>query len=795
MVRYAPRSVMVGGLCALVALAAAPALAARITLKDGRVLVGRIAPVPGTVEQLRAVAPEGVLDNRPVLLIDDGLRRIFIPRSQVVEVLEGDGGDPPERFLLKQNVATAGARIGTVGPIVRTTEFDEFGRRTQEMKVGTGVISIVEGITEITPEWVRIEGLDVEGPNYIWDQRMSIHALDRALLAKILARHINPKKLDDRLKVVRLYLQAERYADAEAELKQVLADFPTEEARFLPTVQGLRQAHARRILEEIEFRRAAGQHGLARAMLEAFPAENVAGETLAAVARQLEQYRAELARGATLLERLDAHIEAIADPSLRTRLKPVRDEIAAQLNLNTLSRLDAYQQFLDADDLPVEDKVSLAASGWLVGSGEATRRLPVALSLWHTRELVRQYLVEESRPARQRILIELRSEEGATPPLVDRLLENLTPPRAAELPEPVAPLTYLLSVDTLRDQPPAAYWVVLPPEYDPHRRYPAIVTLHGQFTSPQQQLDWWAGTVDAQGNRLGHAGRHGYIVIAPAWARPEQRSYEYSAVEQAAVLHALRDAQQRFSIDTDRVFLTGHSMGGDAVWDLGLAHPDLWAAMIPLGAISDKYVAHLWENGRYVPFYLVAGEKDGDKVQRNSRELDRALRRGFNATVVHYQGRGHDSFSDEATRLFDWMGRLRREFFPREFEVRAMRSWDTTFWWLELADLPARSVVDPAQWPGPRGTFPVQTTAQVNAANGLVVQSGAARVTVWIAPELVDFNQPARVNVKGARLRTEGPYLEPSLAVMLEDARTRGDRQHPFWCKVEMPEGRINAVD
>ena len=39
-----------------------------------------------------------------------------------------------------------------------------------------------------------------------------------------------------------------------------------------------------------------------------------------------------------------------------------------------------------------------------------------------------------------------------------------------------------------------------------------------------------------------------------------------------------------FSIDTDRVFLSGHGVGGDAVYDIGLAHPEHWAGVIgPFG--------------------------------------------------------------------------------------------------------------------------------------------------------------------------------------------------------------------
>ena len=47
-------------------------------------------------------------------------------------------------------------------------------------------------------------------------------------------------------------------------------------------------------------------------------------------------------------------------------------------------------------------------------------------------------------------------------------------------------------------------------------------------------------------------------------------------------------------------------MGGDAAWDLGLSHPDLWAGVIPIVATSDKYISRYWENAKFVPFYFVA---------------------------------------------------------------------------------------------------------------------------------------------------------------------------------------------
>jgi len=333
------------------------------------------------------------------------------------------------------------------------------------------------------------------------------------------------------------------------------------------------------------------------------------------------------------------------------------------------------------------------------------------------------------------------------------------------------------------------YYVQLPDEYDPHLKYPAIVTLGGAGRTPQQQIDWWSGPYNDQAkSRLGQAARRGYLVIAPAWKKPHQRKYEYSTREHAAVLFSVRDACRRFSIDTDRVFLSGHSMGGDAVWDMGLAHPDLWAGVVPIVATADKYVSRYWENAKTVPFYFVSGEKDGDKLVRNKQDLDRYLKRtGFDVVLVEYLGRGHEHFSDEIQRIFKWMQLQKRDFLPREFECVTMRPLDNHFWWLELQKMPKRALVDPVFWDEKKGVRPVTVEGIVRPSNRLSISTGAGQVNVYLTPEIVKFDERVTITVNS---KSKTSVIQPSARVMLEDVRTRGDRIHPFWGKVEVDTGR-----
>jgi predicted esterase len=409
------------------------------------------------------------------------------------------------------------------------------------------------------------------------------------------------------------------------------------------------------------------------------------------------------------------------------------------------------------------------------------------------------------------------------------------------------PGSYEITIHGLENEPDVVYLVQLPPEYDPHVKYPTIVTLQGAGTTPEQQIGWWAGdsrqptaapaekeAADAKGAkapaeaaaasadaaaaaavpgdgapanaalagfvpaessgppipdihtmRLGQATRQGYIVIAPQWIKPHQSQYQFTAREHAAVLDSLRDACRRFSIDTDRVYLSGHSMGADAAWDIALAHPDLWAGVIPIVATSGKYVAQYWPNAAKLSFYFISGELDSNRTANNARDWDRYFSqpRGWDMTLVEYKGRGHENFSDEVQRVFDWMGRKKRDFFPRDFNAVTLRSWDNFFWCLELQQMPPNCIVDPAAWPPPRGTVPLRVEVKVNATNGINVQLHGAKVAVWLSPEWVDFNRPITITVGGMRLGAK--HIKPSIPVMLEDARTRADRQHPFWAKVE----------
>jgi predicted esterase len=867
-----------------------------VTLNNGMILEGELQ----TLANLKSdpLAPSGELTQ--ILVIDNRLTRTYVAKKQVAKDLGKPAAVALERIPLQQRIPVAGNMISVVGMPQRIDPFDEWGRRTFVMTGQRGkTLEIVQGITEITPRWTKVEAIQGIN-NYIWSMKIATTSIPREQLSKILSRALDAKDAEQRKRIVRLYMQSDRFQDARVELEQLIKDFP-DLAELNELVKELWQRNAQRIVKEIELRRDAGQFQVAVQYLESFPPDGVAGETLLKVRELLDEIRAFVAAGEKTVKLIDANVGNLRSDATRADVKAIVQEIRSELTINTLDRFGPFIRLADDPKMSAEQKLALAISGWLMGSAAALDNLETSIALVKLRDITRDYLRTARQADRTNLLSQLPSEANIghlasiianmKPPLPTEVIaapapdvgnaaavlglpggqapqpvggkQADQPPSAAKpqeskkesdgsdecappkdkddassllkgTPKPIGPQPknepeppaeapppppapapgtgtaqatgvpglFELTVNTkLSEDPLVKYWVQLPPEYDPYRPYPCIVTLNGAATTPLQQIEWWSGGYSpASQMRSGQATRHGYIVIAPQWTREYQQEYQFSDREHAAILQPLRDACKRFSIDVDRVFLTGHSMGGTAAWDIGLSHPDLWAGVIPILATSGKYIKQYQENGRYVPMYFVAGEKDtATFANLDFGDWDHYLKHanfGYDVMIVQYVGRGHEAsprtsmFSDEIQNLFTWMSLHKRDFSRKQFEVESLRPWDNYFWWVEAGDPKAINMILPAEWgenPRPAKTpRPAKIEAKPIAPNGVRVDAGSSfgRMTVWLSPDLVTFNNTLKVMINGKPQKN----VQPKIETLLEDVRTRGDRQHPFWAKVSVPD-------
>lgn len=754
----------------------------------------------------------GPLSNPSKLLyIYDGPRKIVLPRSVTTE--QGVPDPPTDVFELQQEVVRPDqSSIRSVGSVIQRRPFNEFGRRLVYVETNKGRVWLLEGITELAPRYARVQGVKMDGQGlfeFPFDYRIATTTIPGDLLVGLLRNATQDlNNYTQRLRIVEFLINAERYRDALRELQRVQSDFPdlpkVQQETALKIRERLTTSAARLILDELEMREEAGQFQLVQSELKKFDPTDVSPETVTqadAQRRQLEnRLRAPEAVGKKILGDFEDYLtQTNLEPAIQASVEKIRDEIVKELSPHNVDRMATYSlRSSDAGSTPA-NRVSFIISGWLLGAADATSNIEVTLSMMEVRELVIRYLNSTTQQERIEILDRLRSLEAGAVRYLAPMARHLLPWKAAPDPEPGTVGFYRLRLNDIAGQP--EFLVQLPPEYDPYKKYPCIVSVCDSGQSPLREMEWWDGTMNPNtGLRTGNASRHGYITITPDWREPLDFDYDYGPRPANIVLSSLREASRMFAIDSDRVFLAGHGIGGEVAWDIGLAHPDVWAGVMPISAIADRYINFYKENGKYnLPFYFVLGENHlppprgmiGNMDKREDVFKKMASSRNFNFIVVIYRGRRSEHFYEEILNLFAWMRSQRRKFdLPdRKFEVSTMRPWDNYFWFYEMDDVPR--VVLPPEWviKDDKGALPVEAEIkQSNTGNtNLQVSGGGDAATFWLSPKWTDLDKDVLIRWSGTNFRAPVP---PSRAVILEDLRRRTDTNNPFWAYVRCERGQ-----
>lgn len=112
---------------------------------------------------------------------------------------------------------------------------------------------------------------------------------------------------------------------------------------------------------------------------------------------------------------------------------------------------------------------------------------------------------------------------------------------------------------------------LLPPDYDPARRYPSVICMPGRGWPQKDSLHF-------TGMLAGKSTDDAFIILCPS--RPIDAAFSREASQSDEFRHFLREVRRQFHTDTDRTFLWGQDTGGDAAWMAAVAHPHEFAGAI-----------------------------------------------------------------------------------------------------------------------------------------------------------------------------------------------------------------------
>jgi len=228
----------------------------------------------------------------------------------------------------------------------------------------------------------------------------------------------------------------------------------------------------------------------------------------------------------------------------------------------------------------------------------------------------------------------------------------------------------------------------LPAEYDPSRTWPVVLFLHGYNPPNPPYVRWWS--VDDRHNPI--AEYHGAIYLEPHG----RGNAQYLGIGERDVLRCVEEARKRFSVDSDRIYLTGESMGGSGTWIIASRHPDIFAAAAPFyggwdyriipgspaggnpraDSPPERFAQEVQssflsaENLLNVPLFVRHGDADQAVSVEFSRHAVKMLQRwGYDIRYQELPGWGHEDLNMRED-IADWLLAHRRVTAPRHVRIR-----------------------------------------------------------------------------------------------------------------------------
>ena len=196
------------------------------------------------------------------------------------------------------------------------------------------------------------------------------------------------------------------------------------------------------------------------------------------------------------------------------------------------------------------------------------------------------------------------------------------------------------------------YWLYTPK--NPAEDMPLIVYLHGgsgKGNDLEKILD--EGSLPGY-LWFGQLSPAAYVLI------PQQPESCKGWTDRAeALMKLVSHVEADCDIDSDRVSLTGHSMGGTGGWAVAMAYPNTFSAVSPLSGsvqVTEQNLRKL-EN---LPVWAVVGEADTIVPPDSSRKMIEQLsERNPEAKITELPGTDHfgvpELYLDSETGLLDWL--------------------------------------------------------------------------------------------------------------------------------------------
>ncbi len=208
------------------------------------------------------------------------------------------------------------------------------------------------------------------------------------------------------------------------------------------------------------------------------------------------------------------------------------------------------------------------------------------------------------------------------------------------------------------------YYVFLPEDYSPEKKYPMVVFLHGAGERGNGKDELYKIQKHALPKYAAAGKKFPFILLCPQC--PGRVVWNNVVFELKALIDKVAE---EYNADMSRIAITGISMGGFGTWEMGLTYSNYFCAIAPVcgGGLSWRC-----SNLMNTPVWAFHGDIDDAVPIKNSLEMvDSVNSKGGNAKLTIFHGVGHDSWDNAylETTVLDWILTQKREDFGKNKEA------------------------------------------------------------------------------------------------------------------------------
>jgi len=199
------------------------------------------------------------------------------------------------------------------------------------------------------------------------------------------------------------------------------------------------------------------------------------------------------------------------------------------------------------------------------------------------------------------------------------------------------------------------YQILLAQNYKKNKKYPLIIHLHGYDKRGNDNQK----PLERVENYFYQAQEHkDCIVIIPQC--PKNLTWESAKVRQTT-FELIQEIEKNYSIDTQKIYITGLSMGGFGVWSFLESYPQKFAAAIAICGGGNPESVPKFKN---TVLWIFHGAKDESVSVENSRKMFNALKKaGAKPKYREYPELAHNSWDAafQEKELWQWIFEQKRK--------------------------------------------------------------------------------------------------------------------------------------